>query len=286
MAKSRGKFDWLFDREEFRAGLSWPVAEHYSVKDDKVVVEDAGDYLLTTPLEQPRLFLSFARLAARGRPSDGQILGWVSKHGLLELREEGRRPFYDDEINQAPIGLEDFAKEALEARSALTLYTDLSSGGVQALKKRIRATGEAIHRFDPTSDVDQYLHERWHTLPADSSPMDYNLWFDATAVLRNAVTTKVARVRPALWTEHLFQGIHAERPLKGKSSRAYELSQSWQCPDLLSAMYLQLYLWITDSLPMRRCENPGCQMPFPATRRNKRYCGPTCRSGARTYRYK
>ena len=64
----------------------------------------------------------------------------------------------------------------------------------------------------------------------------------------------------------------------------YRIPRSWKCPDLLSAMYLQLYLLITDSEPMRRCQNPACGLPFPATRKNRMYCNDTCRSNARHYR--
>ena len=56
------------------------------------------------------------------------------------------------------------------------------------------------------------------------------------------------------------------------------------CPDLLSAIYLQFVLFVTDNKPVRRCENPPCGMPFPVTRRGKRFCNATCRSNARHYR--
>jgi len=64
----------------------------------------------------------------------------------------------------------------------------------------------------------------------------------------------------------------------------YRIPRLWTCPDLLSAMYLQFYLLITDAEPMRRCQNPACGKPFPATRKNKRFCNDTCRSNARHYR--
>jgi hypothetical protein len=54
---------------------------------------------------------------------------------------------------------------------------------------------------------------------------------------------------------------------------------SWECPDLLSALYLRFYRLITKSKPTRYCEN--CEQPFEATRSNKRFCGPSCRSGIR-----
>jgi hypothetical protein len=56
------------------------------------------------------------------------------------------------------------------------------------------------------------------------------------------------------------------------------------CPDLLSAVYLQFYLMVTDNKPLRRCENPACGLPFPAKPKHKRFCNASCRSNARNYR--
>jgi hypothetical protein len=64
---------------------------------------------------------------------------------------------------------------------------------------------------------------------------------------------------------------------------AYRPVQSWNCPDLLSAIYLQLYLWMTESLPMRRCVNPPCGTPFPLTRKDKQVCSRSCGSNLRHY---
>jgi len=64
----------------------------------------------------------------------------------------------------------------------------------------------------------------------------------------------------------------------------YRIPRSWGCPDLLSVLYLQFYLLITDFEPMRRCQNLACGMPFPAIRKNKPFCNNTCRSNARHYR--
>ena len=56
------------------------------------------------------------------------------------------------------------------------------------------------------------------------------------------------------------------------------------CPDLLSAVYLQFYLMVTDNKLLRRCENPACGLPFPAKPKHKRFCNASCRSNARNYR--
>ncbi len=61
-------------------------------------------------------------------------------------------------------------------------------------------------------------------------------------------------------------------------------ARSYSCRDLLSAIYLQFYLFITSDKPTRYCENPACGMPFLVTRKDKWRCNDTCRSNARHYR--
>jgi hypothetical protein len=60
-----------------------------------------------------------------------------------------------------------------------------------------------------------------------------------------------------------------DRPVKAP---IYTPVQSWSCPDLLSAVYLQFYLWMIKAWPMRICANERCSTPFPATRTDKIYC--------------
>ena len=67
----------------------------------------------------------------------------------------------------------------------------------------------------------------------------------------------------------------------GSSVDRYKSTQSWGATDLISAVYLQFYLLMTNGLAMRRCENPACGMPV--TRRNRKFCNPTCRSNMRHY---
>jgi hypothetical protein len=102
----------------------------------------------------------------------------------------------------------------------------------------------------------------------------YNLQFMATVQLEAFVKEKLGRVRLAFWSDYAL----------GSWGDRYRPTQSWECSDLISAMYLQFYLLMTRSLEMRLCENPACGMPLPATRRNRKVCNSTCRSNVRHYR--
>jgi hypothetical protein len=278
----KDRFEGVTERTDLLyAGPLWGVAEGYDLamgpRGKKVGIEDTGEWRLYAPLQEPDLFLSFARLASRGKPSAKTVLRWVSKYGLLrradEECEDVKLP--DGELNQSPVLVDGFAAEALEARSALALYTDLSVGGVEALRKRIGELREEYETGGKLSEMDRYFAREWGEAvgKTDMYPRD-NLQFVATALLEGFVRDKLEGVRPALWSGET-SGAWAGR---------YRPTQSWKCPDLLSAVYLQFYLLMTNSLKMRLCENPACHMPIPVTRKNRRFCSSTCRSNMRHYR--
>ncbi len=79
-------------------------------------------------------------------------------------------------------------------------------------------------------------------------------------------------------------GFGERRNPKLRRTTDYVPPRSWECPDLLSAIYLQFYLFVTSDKPARYCENPACGMPLLVTRKNKRFCNASCRSNARHYR--
>ena len=147
LRNTKNSVEKLVDREDFGRPV-WLVADEYGYDEsNNIVVKKVGAPAATRPLEDPELFLSFARLWARGEPSRKRVLSWVNKYGLLTL-EHSDRPLLDPDrrVNQAPIALKKFRAEALRARSALDLYTNLYEGGVGALKERIGVLREDYHR--------------------------------------------------------------------------------------------------------------------------------------------
>src|SRR5918912_1444754 len=97
---------------------------------------------------------------------------------------------------------------------------------------------------------------------------------EAKAALRGSLAHTVRDVRLTV-TDARVAGGRGQDSLFGRTLR---------CPDLLSAIYLQFFLFATGNKPVRYCENPPCGMPFPITRKGKRFCNATCRSNDRHYR--
>src|SRR5829696_4690056 len=97
----------------------WPVAMSYRILDGWIYADNPQPIFVKDPersletdrfFADPDLFLSFARLGARGEPSEKSILAWVLEHGLLERKNEKDDALLSDtggnsidEVNQAPI---------------------------------------------------------------------------------------------------------------------------------------------------------------------------------------
>jgi hypothetical protein len=216
---------------------------------------------------------------------------WVSQNGLLTRKDEsvsGATVLGDGAVNQQPINVEDFRSEVSRARAMLELYAEIRRLEVRALNARIT---------QPRSAVDRQLASYFSDNPSFHQVMDrLDIWLFSLAirsvlgaadkVLAELISESIAGVRPkAIRGYALPMAPDEERPSHMRAAaKNYRMQQGWYYPDLRSAMYMQLYLLVTQNEPMRVCDNPPCRMPFPATRQNRRFCCDTCRSNARHYR--
>ncbi len=252
----------------------WPLAEEYAIEGDKIVII-RRQYRYTYPLKDPELFSSFAHLGSYKNLTPKRILRWVNKYGLLKRKDETKRAPYDrttKELNQAPMTLTDFRAEADQAYSASRLYYDLKWGGVESLKERLVDLKEnRSKRTSPLSQLDEWLIDRWEEKLYEPGA-DFFTQLFTRVELQKLVGEKISDVRLGF----LMDNSLAEPPIQPPY---YTPRQTWYCPDLLSAIYLQFYLMIIGALPMRLCDH--CKTPFPLTRTDKRFCNPSCRSSGR-----
>jgi hypothetical protein len=121
----------------------------------------------------------------------------------------------------------------------------------------------------------------------------------ADGVLCDLVSEKLEGIRPRLTrgfalpreasslTMRQLQSLPEDEAKKVfDPPKTYRLQPSWSCSDLLGAIYLQFFLWVSGNKPVRICENERCRMPFPLTRQDKRYCSDACSAGALYHRSK
>jgi hypothetical protein len=284
------EFSGLLSPQEFNSGKvrMWAKSERYKVVGGCIYPEGIKTEL-TFPLSDPGLFLSFARLGARGEPSENSIQRWVSEHGLLK----GEDSFWDswpdgwpkvfpteeesDQFTKSPIKEEemsvvDFRTEVRFANQLLNLYADIRVQDLPAIRGRFTAPPDFPQSARQTP-IDRYLENEWNSPLGGKHEVALarkGTYGRAVVLLISSLSYAVRSVRLSL-----TDGPLIERPPT--------LYRVLTCPDLLSAMYLQFYLLVTNHKPMRRCKNPACRLPFPVTRTDKWHCNDTCRSNARNY---
>jgi hypothetical protein len=290
-----GSFE--FDEALLGEIMIWPQATRYKVVAGWIDLEPGSNlrrFPPPAPFADPDLALSFARLGARGEPSARGIEKWVSKYGLLFRRDErlpGDRILEDGRVNQKPMEVYKFTREVFRFRDLLRLYADIRGGDVTAVTQRSLEPHSAIDEeladyVRPALSQDSPIWERYDRLLVTISSFSLDrVMALADRFLADQLSASLDGVR--LRTVPGFQiprGASREdqRSLKTAPSSRYRLGFSWHCPDLISAIYLQLFLLATKNTPMRFCK--ACQTPLPAKPKHKLFCNPTCRSYGRNLR--
>jgi hypothetical protein len=299
--KSEVEGSFVFDEAWLGEIMIWPQATRYKVAAGWIDLEPGSNHRRfppPAPFADPDLALSFARLGARGEPSPKGIEKWVSKYGLLFRQDEGlpgSRILEDGRVNQKPMEVYKFTREVFRFRDLLDLYSEIRERDFRAVTKRSR---------EPHSAVDKELAA--YVLPGlaqdDLPPARLDR---ALEVLPNLSLSSVLALADRFLADQLSKSLDGvrlrvvpgfkiphgasqedQRSLKeslwNTPSTSYRLGFSWHCPDLISAIYLQLFLLATKNTPMRFCK--ACQTPFPAKPRHKLFCNDTCRSNARHQR--
>jgi hypothetical protein len=294
-----GSFE--FDEAWLGEIMVWPQATRYKVAAGWIDLEPGSNlrhFPPPAPFADPDLALSFARLGARGEPSPQRIEKWVSRYGLLFRQNEnlpGDHILEDGRVNQKPMEVYEFTREVFRFRDLLRLYADIRGGNVTAVTQRIHEPHSTVDKelaayALPALSEDYPLGERLDRFLVALNSLSLNrVMALADRFLADQLSASLAGVR--LRTVPGFQIPHGaseedQRSLmmsliQSPSSR-YRLRLSWHCPDLISAIYLQLFLLATKNTPMRFCE--ACQTPLPAKPKHKRFCNPTCRSNGRNLR--
>lgn len=278
--------------------LVWPVAAGYRIAPGGVIVPEPGckphmgvrSFPPPSPLKDPELYLSFAKLA-HGRKTQERIKDWASEHGLLtrkDLSKAGDVLLEGGVVNQAPIRVGDFIAHAAKFDAVARLYAEIGSRNVDAIASRIRR--RALIVDERLAAVHRAIGSTWGrvqmSLEYEASYAKHSLLWIADKVLCDVLTEELdgVRIRPVSGFAIPWETTDEElADIRSASPRPYVPTNSFTCPDLLSALYLQLFLVIRRRRPVRRCE--GCGLPLPESApKNKRHHNATCRSNARHVR--
>lgn len=227
------------------------VFQHYELTDGWIRPVGDTAWLDEDRAEDENLFLSFAGLGARGKPSEETILRWVRRYGLLW--RENTRP-EDDATN-----IEDFRREVLCIRQILVLYEAIQSQDPSVLKRLPTAGGPGGWQYTLPTEIDEQKHR--YNLGDEGRSLP-----EAWRLLKLVLQEKMKDVRPTIADPfELTDGL--------------KFRQGWYCRDVLSAIYLSFYLFATEGSPVRFCV--ACGRPIKSGRKDKLHCNETCRSNAR-----
>jgi len=222
-----------------------------------------------TPLNKPNVFLSFARLAARGEPSKDAIIGWVNRYGLLRRRDPTHLYFLPGgEVNQKPASAEEIAKEMRRAYQLLRIFELHRSG--DADKLRARMSLRQLHpsgAFGAAGAVEILL---------DGAPIFVELWMaergQGTSIQEKDMTDEFVLAASKRFVQAAIDPYIANvYPLFGIMGRLH-----LRCPDLITAMYFQFAALVDGKHPTAICK--GCDKIFVKRRRDQMVCNATCRS--------
>ena len=270
MNKGQQRIEDLLHPYEARLIYEEPQHEGCWIAQGKIVKVYSRWWVINpSPLVERDFFVSFARLGARGDPTEAKIIRWVGKYGLPETRvrtepEDYERVRVDSRtLRQASMTVAEFRHQVRYARELLILYAQTARHETDKIRSRIDK---------PESTLDKEVRKRFRssshkaltlTSVEGGRRMDTRALCAAFPVLVESVKEYISdvRIRPEAFLDEAWQ--------------------SYECPNILSALYLQFWLMILNRLPMRYCDYEKCGTPFPFGRSDNEMCSATCRSNKR-----
>jgi hypothetical protein len=264
----QGEMGWLFGMDEVLDGGLWPVARPYGEWSGKIRPCDGEHASAYTPLDEPDVFLSFARGAARGDPSKDTIRGWVDRYGLLRRRDPAHLYFLPGgEVNQKPASVEEIAKEMRRAYQLLRIFELHRSGDAAKLRSRM-----SLRRLHPLG-APYRAGGAEILLDGEPIPHPWSSERDQMIFIRDKdLTDRIVLAASKTFVHTAIEPyIENVYPVFGIRERLH-----LRCPDLITAMYFQFAAVVDGKRPTAICQ--GCGNIFLKRRRNMQVCNATCRS--------
>jgi hypothetical protein len=297
----------LVDVFESSYMLVQPEPEEVGIENDRMRVSyDARRTV--KPLNYSDFFTSFARLAAYGEPREAKIRRWVKRFGLPV---RGSRPELEEVEEAMPVGtvprykpmsmeVHHFREEAKYAHDLLDLYLVIRGREASAIRTMVRRMRSRVRsNYGESSRVDREFLDQYrtnkHSILADSGDRRYSSFREAFPASKHPLGIEGTRARLREFVNavtvlsaqsalgDILTSLVSPVELRAGVQRGEGLTSSWYCPDLLSAIYLQFYLLVTKSKPIRFCKSPACRQPFIPNSGKHIYCKDGCRSNARNY---
>jgi hypothetical protein len=294
----------VVDVFESSYALVQPQPDEVVIEDDRICVSYEARRTVR-PLDHGDLFTSFAKLAAHGEPREAKIRKWVERFGLPV---QGSRPEPEEILPEGtlskfkPMSMEvhQFREEAKHAHELLDLYLVIRRREPMAIRTRVRRMrSRKRSHYVEASRLDREFLDRYkanqRSLLEDSGDRRVSSYREAFPASEAASGIEGTRTRLRQFVDmvhvlsaqsalgDILTGLVSNVQLRVGVQRGEGLVPSWYCPDLLSAIYLQSYMLVTKSKPIRFCKSPACRQAFVPNSGKQIYCNNSCRSNARNY---
>src|SRR5215208_7244589 len=228
MDKGQQRIEDLLHPYEARLIYEEPQHEGCWIAGGKIVKVYSRLWVINpSPLVARDFFVSFARLGARGDPTEAKIIRWVEKYGLPETRvrtepEDYERVRVDSRtLRQASMTVAEFRQQVRYARELLILYAQIARGETDKIRSRINQPESALDK-EIRRKFRSSSHKALTITSVDGGwRMDTRALCAALPVLVETVRDYISevRIRPEAYLDEAWQ--------------------SYKCPNVLSALYLQ-----------------------------------------------
>ncbi|MGV8979918.1 hypothetical protein [Clostridium sp.] len=146
----------------------------------------------------------------------------------------------------------------------LDIWDSVSFKNIEIINKSIFA----LRLFDKDESTKQYIIKNFKS--TDTCETYEQALYFAKIVMTNEINQQIVRVTPYLAHDN-FQEFMNAPTIKSKGH--------WSAPDLLSAMYVMIYMDFVEGKMVRKCRNETCTKPpfeIYGNDTRKIYCSPKC----------
>lgn len=238
--------------------------------------------------DTPYLFLEFARIWEQKNDVNA-LMQWIEKYGLLGFTQ--RHPHYSEKESPHAKWINSFIPadrydDRGGPKDTLGLYFAEADQTNEALRLYEAALGRDTDKLEQELGTDRRQHLQ---IKAESTGAD---WIDVLidAALSQVLEFTIQPIRAFAYPEPAFPGRYPVADEKARPLLAVDhLIQGWGVRNLLGAIHLQFYWFVTSAGELSRCRQCGRIIPHSSSlpgsgdhkarkpRKDKEFCDSRCR---------
>lgn len=254
-------------KDKFNFEIQVPKDYHYIYAPDNEYFNKS--YKVYNPVEENiDIFLKFSQINTDNKD---YILDWISKYGLPgKLGDRKNHLFNEDAKRLVEKGIiypyEQFVSKINKANFLLKLYLlTVVNSDYKEIKKH--TTCEKLENEMYSFNFKNLAGEIYLL---EDKPNNSDYGYLALNVINNKISKELKGIVPII-------GDISHVAYEGDEKDEWNISSSWQCNNLMSALYLHFYWLVTQNERIKKCEYKDCGNYFSANRTDQKFCSTSCR---------